>query len=209
MLQHIKSIVDSFLSYLRYENRKWVILLIFVTIISFVFKDAIHHIATKAKDPVKNQLEMSQRVNDKLQEVLEMADGSRVYIFQFHNGVTYYTGQHAQRFTCTYEIVGEGISREANNLQNLQVSIFSWWIAEVLKGNMVYSDINEMKDYTTMVTLKQQGIESIICYPIISKGKIVGIIGIDYVNRSTNIVNNKEFREWFSDVANNIGTVLE
>ena len=209
MLQNIKSIVDSVLGYLRYENRKWVLVPLFVLALSIIFKDAITHIATSPKDPVKNQLEMSQRVNDKLQEVLEMADGSRVYIFQFHNGVTYYTGQHAQRFTCTYEIVGEGISREANNLQNLQVSIFSWWIAEVLKGNMVYSNINEMKDYTTMVTLKQQGIESIICYPIISKGKIVGIIGIDYVNRSTNIVNNKEFREWFSDVANNIGTVLE
>jgi hypothetical protein len=187
----------------------WVILLVFITIISFVFKDSIHHIATMAKDPVKSQLEMSQRVNDKLSEVLEMADGSRVYIFQFHNGVTYYTGQHAQRFTCTYEIVGKGISREATNLQNLQVSIFSWWINEVLKGNMVYSDINEMSDYTTMITLKQQGIESIICYPIIHQGKIVGIIGIDYVNRSTNIVDNEEFREWFSGVSNNIGAILK
>jgi hypothetical protein len=209
MLQHIKSIVESFFNYLRYENRRWVILLVFITIISFVFKDSIHHIATKAKDPVKSQLEMSQRVNDKLSEVLEMADGSRVYIFQFHNGVTYYTGQHAQRFTCTYEIVGKGISREANNLQNLQVSIFSWWISEVLKGNMVYSDINEMSDYTTMITLKQQGIESVICYPIIHQGKVVGIIGIDYVNRPTNIVDNEEFREWFSGVSNNIGTILK
>ena len=57
------------------------------------------------------QAYLSDEVNEELYKILECSTADRVYIFQFHNGVAHYNGQHAQRFTCTYEIVRDGISR--------------------------------------------------------------------------------------------------
>ena len=210
MYLYMKQLVSSFFDFLKSERRSWVIVLIFLFGFSYTFQYSIENHIFLRFDPVKEQTSKSQIINNKLNEILDEAEGSRVYIFQFHNGMNYYTGAHAQRFTCTYEVVRDGISREANNLQDLQVSIFSWWVEEVLIGRMIYSDVQQMEDYTTRVTLQQQGIQSIICYPLVYKGKIVGVMGVDYVRRSSERVNDPAFQSWFSkqtsDIAELIGT---
>jgi len=184
-------LIGGVLTFIRQEKRWWVLAMIFLVITSYVFKDVI--INQFEKDPIPQQVEASNQINRDLKQLMDKGGASRAYIFQFHNGITFYTGQHAQRFSCTYEAVTEGISREAYNLQNLQVSIFSWWINEVLSGRMTYYNIEDMADYTSRITLQQQGIKSIICRPLIHQGKIVGIVGLDYVQSSNNIVNDRTF----------------
>lgn len=200
-------VVDRTFEYVRSETRWWVLLMIFVLILAVNFREAITK-KISDHDPVRNQLAVSTKVNQKLEHLLEGSHGSRAYIFQFHNGVTYYTGQHAQRFTCTYEIVSQGISREANNLQNLQVSIFAWWIDETLSGRMVYKDVNDMPDYTTKITLQQQGVQSIICMPLISQGRVIGILGVDYVGVQNLFIEGLVLNEWMQDEANDIADLL-
>jgi len=183
--------IDKVLTYLRTEKRWWVIVLLFVFSIIYSLKDVI--ILRFSADPIPTQVETSNEINNELRDMLELSSASRAYIFQFHNGITFYTGQHAQRFSCTYEVVDEGVSREAENLQNLQVSLFSWWINEVLSGRMNYYNIEDMADYTSRITLEQQGIKSIICRPLIQKGKVVGILGLDYVGAQNEIVKDPQF----------------
>ena len=125
---------------------------------------------------------MSDEVNEELYKILEYSTADRVYIFQFHNGVAYYNGQHAQRFTCTYEIVRDGISRLSPDYINMQVSVFSWMVTATLEGEMCFTDVSDIPDYTTRYILEGKGVQSIRMLPIIKNNKIIGIIGIDYVN---------------------------
>jgi len=198
--------INSVLTFIRQEKRWWVILMIFLMGLSYAFKDVISK--QLEKDPIPTQVKASTTVNKELGEAMVQSGASRVYVFQFHNGITFYTGQHAQRFSCTYEMVAEGISREAENLQNLQVSLFSWWINEVLSGRMTYYDIEDMADYTSRITLQQQGIRSIICRPLIHKGKVVGIVGMDFVGSNDDIVNNPQFVRDFENMSSKIAKMI-
>jgi len=180
--------------------------MIFLMGLAYAFQDVI--VKQFEKDPIPTQVKASTTVNKELGEVMIASGASRVYVFQFHNGITFYTGQHAQRFSCTYEMVAEGISREAENLQNLQVSLFSWWINEVLSGRMTYYDIEDMADYTSRITLQQQGIKSIICRPLIHKGKVVGIVGMDFVGNNDDIVNNPQFVRDFENMSSKIAKMI-
>jgi GAF domain-containing protein len=187
--------IDKVLNYVKHEKRKWVLILLFILGLTYSLKDAIT--AQLTVDPIPTQVQKSTIVNTKLNDLIESSGASRAYIFQFHNGITFYTGQHAQRFSCTYETVREGVSREASNLQNLQVSIFSWWTHEVLSGRMTYYNVENIEDYTTRISLQQQGIKSIICRPLVYNNRVVGIVGLDYVRNRNPIVNDSSFMRSF------------
>jgi hypothetical protein len=200
-------VTDKVLKYIRHESRWWVIVLIFTMVISINFRGLISEYLWP-KDPVKISVQSNAKISEKLVHVLEASHASRAYIFQFHNGMQYYTGQHAQRFSLTHEVVAPGVSRESDNLQNLQVSIFSWWIAETLNGRMIYKDLKEMNDYTTRVALEQQGVKSVFCLPLIAKGKVVGIIGVDYTFDENHFIEGLVLNEWFQNQANEISQLL-
>ena len=187
--------VDKILNYIKQEKRWWVIVLLFIFGLAYSFQDTIE--SYFEKDPIPTQVEASTIVNEEIKDLMEEVGADRAYIFQFHNGITFYTGQHAQRFSCTYEAVNEGVSREAYNLQNLQVSIFSWWVNEVLSGRMSYYNTDSISDYTTRISLQQQGIKSVICLPLVYKAKVVGIVGLDYVYERNDIVRDSTFRRKF------------
>ena len=196
-LQYLPVILtDKFFTYIKGERRWWVIILMFVMVVSITFRDTIKKRVTNY-DPVHHEILKDMAVHQKLNHILDHSGADRAYVFQFHNGLTYYTGEHAQRFSCTYEVVSDGTSREKNNLQNLQVSLFAWWANEVINGRMLYTDLDSISDYTTRVTLESQGIQSLYCLPMISKGKIIGITGIDYVRNSNGFLNKPVMRDWY------------
>jgi hypothetical protein len=198
--------LDKFLDYLKKEQRWWVIVLMFISTLVYSLKDVI--LNQLSVDPIPTQVQASSDMNKELKDLLEYSNADRAYIFQFHNGMQFYTGQHAQRFSCTYEVVREGVSRESYNLQNLQVSIFSWWVSEVLAGRMSYYNIDNVSDYTTRVTLQQQGIESLVVLPLVYRAKIVGMIGLDYVQDRNKIAIDTNFIKDFERKSVEIAKML-
>lgn len=204
----MKDLFVAILDFLRKEKRGWVIVLLAIAFFSFLFRAQIGRVINDY-DPVKKQAYLSEQVNDELAKILDYSGADRVYIFQFHNGISFYNGQHAQRFTCTYEIVSKGTSKEAGNLVNLQVSVFSWFITQTLEGNMCYTDTQDISDYTTRYTLHAQGIKSIKVLPIIKNGKVIGLIGVDYVKTYNGTLGNKITTEWFSNEAEIIADILD
>ena len=190
------------------ERRWWVIILIFVGYISLLFKNEISELIPTS-DPIAEQVLVSEKVNVELAKILDYSAADRVYIFQFHNGVEFYDGKHAQRFTCTYEIVREGISQEADNLVNLQVSVFSWFISQTIDGKMLYTDTQKIENYTTRYSLHSQGIKSIRVLPIIKKNNVIGLIGIDYVRNYNPFLSDPIAKEWFEDEARKVSEILE
>ena len=48
-----------------------------------------------------------------LNYLIEETGADRAYVMEFHNGEHYFSGRGQQKFSCTYEVVGHGISTES------------------------------------------------------------------------------------------------
>ena len=196
------------LAFIKGERRWWVLAMVFIATILITFRVPINGYVDDRVVDIESSGDLCRRINGGLQHVLGGAAADRAYVFQFHNGVSFYTGEHAQRFSCTYEVVSPGTSTEAKNLQNLYVSVFAWWVSETLAGRMRYEYTDSIPDYTTRASLHQQGIESILAVPLIHKGQIVGVMGVDYVGRHNGFIDGIALNDWFRTEADKIATLI-
>ena len=102
---------------------------IFASIISAVGTIAAVWIKNKFDYKKKNTLESATvsgiNIYKALEYIQSQTNCARAYVFEFHNGDTYYSGGSQQKFSSTYEVVREGISSECVKLQNLRVSNFN------------------------------------------------------------------------------------
>jgi len=130
-----------------------------------------------------NETIQNANVYTALQFLLEEAGADRAYVLEFHNGEHYFSGRGQQKFSCSYEVVREGISAESPNSQNHRVSNYHTYISQLVKdGDFSYSDINIINDVSFIQLLQQRGVSSIYNVPLKTlNGKIIGILGIDYV----------------------------
>ena len=120
-----------------------------------------------------------------LKTFLNETNSDRAYIFRFHNGVTYYNGTHKSKMSNDYEVVREGVTTQAEFLQDLPTSLFLNWIKGVINLEMFVTDIDTMEDLRVKYLLKQQGVEAIAVAPYYRNGKLFALIGIDYIRKQT------------------------
>lgn len=138
----------------------------------------------------------------------------RAYIFRFHNGVTYYTGSHKSKMSCDYEVVEKGISSEGQRLQDIPTGLYANWIKRVIQYKMFVIDIKDIEDLRTRTNLEAQGITGIAVVPYYRDGKILALIGVDFVRpmskEAKEKYNNNYFMEinFFKKRANLIGDLL-
>ena len=178
---------DSKIIEILNRTKWWIVLLAFLVFIIQTFKSEIKHFIDfriMDKDVVFNRLEGDVMVQDALYELMHDTNSDRAYIFRFHNGVTYYDGGHKSKMSCDFEVVREGISEEAQRLQDLPVGLYANWILNVVNNRMIYDDINNIQDIRVKVLLKKQGIKGIAILPYYRDGKILALIGVDYVSQS-------------------------
>jgi hypothetical protein len=83
-------------------------------------------------------------------------------------------------------VVGHGISAEHVNSQNHRVSSYHPYIVELLEnGFFIHADIEEIRDGAFLRLIEKKGVKSILNVPIKTlNGKIIGILGVDYVKDS-------------------------
>lgn len=107
----------------------------------------------------------------------------RAYVMEFHNGEHYFSGRGQQKFSCTYEIVEQGISVECEKSQNHRVSNYHLYVKELIEnGYYAYSDIREIEDRSFSKMIQDKGVSAILNVPIKTlNGKIIGVLGLDYV----------------------------
>ena len=172
------------------KTKWWLVLLVFLVFLIETFKSEIKHFIdfkVMNKDVVFNRLEGDVLVQDGLYELMEESKADRAYIFRFHNGVTYYDGAHKSKMSCDFEVVREGISEEAQRLQDLPVGLYANWILNVVNNRMIYHDINKIQDSRVRILLKKQGIKGIAVLPYYRDGKILALIGVDYITQLNTI----------------------
>jgi diguanylate cyclase (GGDEF)-like protein len=122
--------------------------------------------------------------SDRLDAVIENALGQvgslfgvdRAYLFRFSDGHQYHT--------CTHEWVAEGVSREAENLQQVPVTTFPWLMRELLAGRSVHVPrVADLPDEAAAEReeFMREGIRSLVLVPFGPADAPSGFIGFDAV----------------------------
>lgn len=142
-----------------------------------------HKLGSSGCDLIEQETKQNTNVYTALQYTLEQAQADRVYILEFHNGEHFYAGRGQQKFSCTFEIVKEGISAEADKSQDYRVSNYHNYIQHLVdEEKFCYEDAHKIQDHLFSNLLKEKGVKSVYNVPLKTlNGKIVGIMGIDYV----------------------------
>lgn len=198
--------IKSILTELR-KMKSIALILLFVGLVLYSYQPLITKVVEKKidKDPVKEDINNNVLIQQMLNNLMIKYGADRGYIFQFHNTIKYYDGTHRNHQSMTFEVCSNGISREAQFLQNLAVSLYPVFLQDVMLERMNYKNINEIKEESTKIALKNQGIKSIYIAPYFKNGNFVAYVGIDFVKKTNeNEINKQEFKE----ITNEIGNTL-
>ncbi len=142
-----------------------------------------------------------------LNEIRVLGKADRSYIYQFHNGSVFNTGNSMWKISNVYETVSDGISTEALSLQNIPSThmtdiISCFWREESLPNGVLKIDtditdhhkkrvklsrpifsyiVTEMDEGTTKVILSRQGTQICVLCPLMDGDNRIGFLGLDYV----------------------------
>ena len=147
----------------------------------------------KNKDKLlKAALQKNVLVATKVEEIRDHVKADRVWVMQFHNGGTFYpTGKSVQKFSMFYETVSPETVSIQSNFQNIPVSLFSKSINFLLEEDIIaipdYKD-EKTATYGLKYVAEESGCKSGYLFAIKNiEGKFVGIMGIDYTKKKTNL----------------------
>lgn len=149
----------------------------------------------------KNSIELTAASGTNIYKALEYIQSqsgcARAYVFEFHNGEQFFSGRGQQKFSCTYEFVRPGVSAEAINSQGHRISNYNGYIGSLVsEGEFSYSDIDQIPDNAFKSMLGRRGVKAIYNVPIRTlNGKIIGILGIDFISKIKSFDFGKEHSE--------------
>ena len=199
------------------KTKWWIILLLFLGFLIDSFKTEVQYLVKYKlldRDVIIERLDGDVLIEDALYDLMGRTGSDRAYIFRFHNGVNYYNGKHKSKMSNDFEVTREGISSEAQRLQDIPVGLYAKWIKDVINYRMIHPNIDDIDDVRTRLELKRQGVEAIAVVPYYRSGKILALIGIDYVRPldSTKLAyylkDSKGSLEKFKSTVNEIGDLL-
>tara|TARA_R110000824_G_scaffold378149_2_gene569619 strand:+ start:2285 stop:2878 length:594 start_codon:yes stop_codon:yes gene_type:complete len=141
------------------------------------------YMSRKEKNCIVKETLQNTNVYTALNFLMEEMGADRAYVMEFHNGEHYFSGRGQQKFSCTYEIVEQGISVECEKSQNHRVSNYHLYIKELIEnGYYAYNDISGIEDQSFSKMIRDKGVSAILNVPIKTlNGKIIGVLGLDYV----------------------------
>ena len=136
----------------------------------------------KSKENLLEQIQRDEIVHLAIRDVRRRYNADRVYIWQFHNGGSFYTTSPMQKLSITYERCSDGLERKADKNQNHLIANFSSYIKDVMDGNMFYCDITNLPDIGLRSLSQSQGVKSHCAVPIYDKDShLVALLCLDWV----------------------------
>jgi len=136
----------------------------------------------KSRESLMQQIKNDEIVHLSIREIRRRYNADRVYIWQFHNGGSFYTNAPMQKVSITYERNSDGLERKAEKNQNHLVSHFNSFIKNVIEMTMFYSDVNKMEDLGLRSLSLSQGIKSHASVPIFDRDKnLVAVLSLEWV----------------------------
>lgn len=152
------------------------------TIGSLFLKEYLQYQKNKKNTSVTKYTQQNTNVEKAIRYALDQLDADRVYVYEFHNGESFYSGAHQQKFSCTYESLKAGVSSESLTLQDLRVSTFNKFVSGVVNDKGFHTaDVSKVQDSLLRNWFERRGIASSFAFPVITLNKnIIGIISIDF-----------------------------
>lgn len=188
------------------KTKTTVLIIILLGFILFYYKSLVTTVVTKKiekVDEVKRDINNNVLIQQMLNDLMIKYSADRAYVFQFHNTIKYYDGTHRNHQSMTFEVCNNGISSEAQNLQNIPVSLYPLFLQQIMLERMNYCDVKDIKEHTTKMELLRQGIKSICIAPYFKNGYFVAYIGIDYVKeKMPKDIDYKEFKQFTNEIGN-------
>lgn len=121
--------------------------------------------------------EVRHIIDEALAEIGALFQVDRCYVFEFDS--------KNNTMSNTHEWCNEGITREIDNLKDLPIDLFPYWLEKINK----HEDINctTLDDLPSHALnerniLEAQGIKSVFVVPLFVDSKVMGFIGYDSVN---------------------------
>jgi len=110
------------------------------------------------------------------EKLADIIQASRIYLFMIDT-------EH-ETMTNTHEWCAKGVTAEINNLKNLPLSIFPWWMQKLFNNEIIdVPDVSKMppEAIAEQEILESQNIKSLLVLPVYSKKKLKGFVGFDNV----------------------------
>jgi len=123
--------------------------------------------------------DFEKAINKFLKKLATKTKADRTYVFLFKENLKYMDNTH--------EFCKGTVPPVIKSLQNLETSKIQWWMKK-LKSNKIIniSDAKNLPKKATpeQVSLKSQGIKSILCHPFFINNKLIGFVGLDNVTEA-------------------------
>lgn len=122
--------------------------------------------------------EIDAGIDSALNVIGEFVEADRCYLFQFSKDAT--------RMSNTYEWCADGIEPQLENLQDLPVNDFPWFMAQISRGDVVHCPrVSELGEEASAekVEWEAEDIQSLINVPMVFESEVVGFIGFDSVRK--------------------------
>jgi len=127
---------------------------------------------------------LDDSIDECLSDVGNFCKVERAYLFQFNSdGIT---------MSNTHEWCAQGVRSEMENLQNLPIDTFPWWMKLLQAGEVIHiGSVAELppEAQNEKEILEAQNISSLLVVPFLIKNKLAGFIGFD------NICSTRSWRE--------------
>jgi len=115
-------------------------------------------------------------INTSLADIGRLSHASRAYLFLFNH--------EKATMDNTHEWCNDGVSPQIDNLKNLPLAMFPWWIARLRKGETIHiREVSKMPAAARAEReiLESQDIKSLLVLPVLIGRKLSGFMGFDNV----------------------------
>ncbi len=123
-----------------------------------------------------NYNDLCATIQSSLAIIGELSNVDRVYIFSFNDDQT--------KMSNTYEWCSQHTEPAKSDLQDMDVDIFPWWMAQLKKDKVInVYEVSKMsyKQKNEKSTLEMQNIKSVLVVPMYAQKELIGFLGFDSV----------------------------
>ena len=205
MFQHLKDVKEIVLALDKMRPFSVLTALVFVTIVLFQSDiSRVIDVSVLGNNPVQADINNDVVVQERLIDAMNYVGSDRASILRFHNGIKYYSGGHKNRMSVDFEVVKKGIALQAYTRQDMNVTLYPWFIREIMLERMEYCDISKMPTTRAKIVLEQQGVKSIAAYPYYKDNVLVAVVIFEWITqqRARCVPND------IMNTVNEIGTLL-
>lgn len=143
---------------------------------------------TAPKDELKIEMISIEKITTEIENLLNQLNCDRVWVTQIHNGGHFlHSNKSMQKFSVVYEVDGPGILPVSTLFTNMPISLYSRFFIEIMNSGFV--EISNYDDPTVATFGLKSGAEAtgakssyIVALFDFGSGKLMGTIGIDYLN---------------------------